>query len=85
MAFKEVITRGVLPHWYVPGAAHFVTYRLADTLPVVVLQALRAKKKALLERPLADGETSESRRILTTSYCSLTTTGTWISIARLIG
>jgi hypothetical protein len=26
----EIITRGKLPHWYVPHAAHFVTYRLAQ-------------------------------------------------------
>jgi len=40
--------RRSLPHWYVPGAAHFVTYRLADTLPANVVQALKDKKTKLL-------------------------------------
>ena len=40
--------RRSLPHWYVPGAAHFVTYRLAGTLPANVVQALKDKKTKLL-------------------------------------
>jgi len=43
----EVITRRRLPHWYVPGALHFVTYRLAGTIPATVLQELREER----ERP----------------------------------
>ncbi len=38
---QEVITRRRLPHWYVPGAVHFVTYRLAGTIPGDVLRAWR--------------------------------------------
>jgi len=40
--------RRSLPHWFVPGAAHFVTYRLSGTLPAQVLQTLKEKKERLL-------------------------------------
>lgn len=46
MSHREIITKGDLPHWYMPGAAHFVTYRLADTLPVEVLKRLRVEREA---------------------------------------
>jgi hypothetical protein len=29
---QEHITRLKLPHWHVPGALHFITYRLANTI-----------------------------------------------------
>lgn len=49
----EIITRRILPHWYVPRAAHFVTYRLAGTIPASVLQGLRARREAALKtKPL---------------------------------
>ncbi|MCZ6806557.1 MAG: hypothetical protein O7F08_06360 [Deltaproteobacteria bacterium] len=38
----EIVTRRRLPHWYVPGTAHFVTYRLVDTLPARVRDELKA-------------------------------------------
>lgn len=50
MSHREIITKGDLPHWYMPGAAHFVTYRLADTIPVDVLKRLRAERDARLRR-----------------------------------
>jgi len=53
---QERITRRHLPHWYVPGAAHFVTYRLAGTLPATVLQSLGAQKEALLRRGPPKGD-----------------------------
>lgn len=46
----EVITRRRLPHWYVSGAAHFVTYRLHGTLPQNVLDELRSKKETLVQQ-----------------------------------
>ena len=52
---EEVITRRNLPHWYVPGAAHFVTYRLAGTIPDHVLAELREKYSAQLNRPTPEG------------------------------
>jgi putative DNA methylase len=50
MPSQEVITRRNLPHWYVPGAAHFVTYRLADTIPVEVLRLWREETEAAIRR-----------------------------------
>jgi len=38
MSAKEIVTRGDLPHWYVPGHPHFITYRLANTIPAIVLE-----------------------------------------------
>ena len=38
------ISRRNLPHWYVPGAAHFVTYRLAGTIPLSVIQDLQERR-----------------------------------------
>jgi putative DNA methylase len=51
----EVITRRHLPHWYVPGAAHFVTYRLAGTIPVALLKEWREQREATLRRPPPEG------------------------------
>jgi len=62
VAAKEFVTRGNLPHWYVPGAAHFVTYRLAGTLPAHVIEELFSKKRALLQRPLSGNQTPASWR-----------------------
>ncbi len=44
----ERVHRRSLPHWYMPGAAHFVTYRLAGTLPANVLEELKAVRERLL-------------------------------------
>ncbi|MBI3821990.1 MAG: hypothetical protein HY289_04835 [Planctomycetes bacterium] len=49
-ADREIITRRRLPHWYVPGAAHFITYRLAGTLPVAVLEEMRERKERLRQQ-----------------------------------
>ncbi len=48
---RETITRNHLPHWYVPGAVHFVTYRLAGTIPLAVLQELRHQQQTHLKQP----------------------------------
>ena len=42
----EFYTRRNLPHWYMPSATHFVTLRLADTLPKHVLADLQERKAA---------------------------------------
>lgn len=52
---QELVTRRNLPHWYVPGAAHFVTYRLAGSLPRTVVEELQHRRKLLLSR-LSRGE-----------------------------
>jgi putative DNA methylase len=59
---EEVITRRHLPHWYVPGAAHFITYRLAGTIPPEVLESLRAEHEALLKGPAKEGTSLASHR-----------------------
>jgi len=46
---KKRMTRRNLPHWYVPGAAHFVTFRLAGTLPREVIDRLQQRKEELLK------------------------------------
>jgi putative transposase len=51
----EIITRRNLPHWYVSGAFHFVTFRLAGTMPLDVLATLRAQRDAVLKRQPAPG------------------------------
>lgn len=49
---RELIARRNLPHWYVPDAMHFVTFRLAGTLPREVLERLKSRKaEMLLRRP----------------------------------
>ena len=46
---REVITRRNLPHWYMPGAAHFITFRLAGTIPSEVLERFKTRKNDLLK------------------------------------
>lgn len=53
----EIITRRQLPHWYVPGAAHFVTYRLAGSIPQVVLDDLKKRHQATLKEGIPHGRT----------------------------
>src|SRR5262245_8862899 len=52
---EGILTRRCLPHWYVPGAMHFVTYRLADTIPGAVLHQLREERKAICKKPPESG------------------------------
>jgi putative DNA methylase len=54
----EVVTRGNLPHWYVPGTAHFVTYRLADTIPASMLREWRERREALSRQKPPSGVSS---------------------------
>src|SRR3954452_4211736 len=62
MQTDGVITRRNMPHWYVPGAMHFVTYRLAGTIPVSVLHELRERRQARLrEKANPDVSLSQHR------------------------
>jgi len=45
--------RGVLPHLKREGAAYFVTFRLAGTLPAAVLLRMRREREAILQHALA--------------------------------
>ena len=47
---SETITRRNLPHWYVPGAMQFVTFRLAGTLPRHVIDDLKNRKEQWLKQ-----------------------------------
>ncbi len=46
----EKFTRRNLPHWYVPSASHFLTFRLTGTIPRQVLADFRDMKAQLLRR-----------------------------------
>src|SRR5437762_215927 len=62
MSDPGIVTRGNLPHWFVPGAAHFVTYRLAGSIPAAALERLHATREQLLRVPLPAGLTERQRR-----------------------
>ena len=51
MADQEVSTRGFLPHWDVPGATQFLTWRLADSLPAEVFARLADEHRSPELRP----------------------------------
>lgn len=58
----ESIHLRCLPHWYMPGAAHFVTYRLAGTLPANVVGKLKAEKERVLANRPIESSSVENRR-----------------------
>jgi len=60
MSVKEIITRRRLPHWYVPGAAHFITYRLHGSLPQQAIDQLKARKAELTNQ--VRGKTLDKER-----------------------
>lgn len=63
MSQQETLTRrNLLPHWFVPGAAHFVTWRLYGTLPASVLQQLHERKRSLCHEHLKSAESPRDRR-----------------------
>jgi putative DNA methylase len=62
MTAREHFSRRNLPHWFVPGAAVFVTYRLAGTIPVAVLSDLREKWERRLRQPPAEGQSPAELR-----------------------
>jgi len=40
-------SRGYLPHWELPGASYFITFRLADSLPRSLIEQLARERAAL--------------------------------------
>ncbi len=63
MLGREQITRGNLPHWYVPGTgALFATYRIAGSIPKKLLTELREKKQELMQAPLPKATTVREHR-----------------------
>ena len=61
---EETFTRRNLPHWYVPGAVHFVTFRLAGTLPRHAQDELQREKERLLGRKTAEHSTAMHRHLV---------------------
>jgi REP element-mobilizing transposase RayT len=47
---EDQMTRGNLPHWYRPGYAHFITYRLIDTIPSQQLRKWREVREQQVRR-----------------------------------
>lgn len=47
---SDIVTRRNLPHWYMPGAAHFVTFRLAGSLPRQFIDDMKQRKELLLNQ-----------------------------------
>ncbi|OYW29433.1 MAG: hypothetical protein B7Z47_04810, partial [Chthoniobacter sp. 12-60-6] len=44
--FAEIrVTRNNLPHWQQPGAAYFITFRMADSLPGEMLRGLDLERR----------------------------------------
>jgi putative transposase len=41
MAPEKIYYERNLPHWHPPGATFFLTYRLAGSIPVTVLQKIQ--------------------------------------------
>ena len=64
MKHREIFTRRKLPHWYVPGAAHFVTYRIAGTIPIAVLEEFRNNAEAKLKKAPPPGISARDYRVL---------------------
>ena len=64
----RISNRGYLPHWQLDGAVYFITYRLADSLPIDVIEALKSYRRNLIaqmthgERPPTFAEKATVRR-----------------------
>lgn len=58
---KEIFFRRNLPHWYMPHAMHFITFRLAGTMPPEVVERIRRRGEELLLRPFAGESRIEHR------------------------
>jgi len=52
-----------LPHWQMPGATFFITWRLYDSLPRSVLEQIEETRKLLEREVVRAGETDEERKI----------------------
>lgn len=64
-------TRGYLPHIKVPGAAYFVTFRLADSLPREKVLRLKEWREDQVRRALeADADEQATRRALFAWYAA---------------
>ncbi len=57
----KISSRGYLPHWETDDAIYFVTYRLADSLPVSVLNQLHAERLQRIKQIENSGRKLTSR------------------------
>lgn len=64
MLQQETLTRRNLPHWFVPNAWHFVTYRIAGTIPAAVLHQMRETRDLQWQQKKAAGNATPSGRTL---------------------
>jgi REP element-mobilizing transposase RayT len=65
----ERVTHGQLPHWYKPGYAHFVTYRLADSISPDLMRLWRIDRAAELNsRPVRGVSVHEHRERVQKRY-----------------
>jgi REP element-mobilizing transposase RayT len=46
----EIVTRRYLPHWYKAGCAHFITYRLVDSIPTALLREWKAEREEVIRQ-----------------------------------
>jgi putative transposase len=46
----EIVTRRYLPHWYKAGCAHFITYRLVDSIRTDLLREWKAEREELIRQ-----------------------------------
>jgi putative transposase len=63
VVIRESVTRRHLPHWYQPGHAHFITYRLAGSIPSRVLREWRAERERLARGTTPGGTSAVQRRL----------------------
>jgi REP element-mobilizing transposase RayT len=59
---QDRLTHGDLPHWYRPGFAHFITYRLADTIPATKLREWKSQRAQRLKEASPAGIPPEEHR-----------------------
>ena len=62
MRDSEIITRGDLPHWYKPGHAHFVTYRIFDSIPPSLLTQWKQERIHQTNQRLPSGVSLSEQR-----------------------
>jgi len=58
---QQVFTRRSLPHWYVPGADYFITFRLDGSLPREALDKLAEQRRNLMDESPRSDESPRDR------------------------
>jgi menaquinone-specific isochorismate synthase len=63
MGVAEIRHGAYLPHWTCENATYAVTFRLADSLPVSVVQAWREEREAIVQRAVQQGRPLSSTEL----------------------